>query len=297
MALNVDQLDQSSDVDAADASQLLARINFPFRTGKATATTMDKIEVIQRFLFDRRLPFSVPLGLLVDQQGQLATLYRGRMRIDVLLEHVKALEATPRSWRELSVPMVGRWYTEPARLNPRTLAKWFEEPYPDEAERFLLTSIALTASTRRTIGASPKLDFEVVEARRRLAVICDRQDRHREAALHCKEALAIDPHDEHLRYLLDRTLIQSGRSEEMLRLYQDALREDPSNVRLRYRLAIRLREVGRYDDAVARLSEVIERNPDFVDAHQLLGLIHGQLRQAERGGQFVSQRSRATARS
>ena len=67
----------------------------------------------------------------------------------------------------------------------------------------------------------------------------------------------------------------------MLRLYQEVLRRQPDNLRLRYRFAVRLREIQNYDDALEQLSGVIKQNPDFVDAHQLMGLLYGQLGKAE----------------
>ena len=176
LALNVDHLSQDTGQRATDVRQLLARIRYPYQSGLASAATIEKIEVVERFLFDRRFPFAVPLSLLLDRQGRLAAIYRGPVEIDTLLDHVSNLETSPRRWRDLSVPLAGRWYTEPEQVNPRTLAKWFEQRHPHDSERLLHMSLAHSAAQRQATGPTPHLDFEFVEAHRRLAVICERQE-------------------------------------------------------------------------------------------------------------------------
>ena len=173
LALNVDQLSAGGAADAADvaaAQKFLDGINFPYRSGRASGALLDKIQHLIGALFDSELPFAVPLGLLLDKDGNLLAVYRGPPPRDVLLFDARHADANEQQRRDLATPFVGRWYTQhpgrPALLE--LLANHFQADYPGEAAGYLELALpevddaAAKKSLRQRIAA---LYFYMASAR------------------------------------------------------------------------------------------------------------------------------------
>ena len=143
LALNVDQLSVEGAVEGAvdvtAAQKFLDDIKFPYRTGRASGALLDKIQHLIGALFDSEVPLAVPLGLLIDSEGNLLAVYRGPPPRDVLLFDARHADADEQQRRDMAAPFPGRWYTQhpgrPALLE--LLADHFQEDYPDEAVGYL----------------------------------------------------------------------------------------------------------------------------------------------------------------
>lgn len=83
---DLDVLVLSVDVDAPgpppsieQAAKLAA--TFPFPAGKLTAESLDKLDLVQKALFDRHVPLAVPVSFLLDTKQRTIAMYRGRRKV------------------------------------------------------------------------------------------------------------------------------------------------------------------------------------------------------------------------
>ena len=280
VALATDGLVETIETTEADALSASRAMALPFEVAMATAETLDKLEQVRRFLFDRQLPFSLPVSYLIDADGQLAVIYRGGVSVETLVGDVAALGQEPAARRDASVPLRGRWYTQPSEVNPRAFAKWFEEPFPDEAARLLDLNIRQRAAALEVAGASEQergwATFELVESHRRLAVIRSGDQRHAEAAEHCRAGLGFEPGDPHLRYLLVQSLRSSGAKAELREQLAAWVGEDPDDNQARLRLAEFELGEGRFAEAARLLERAVELAPEDVYGRVQYGLALAQ---------------------
>lgn len=68
----------------------------------------------QGAVFDRRIPPSVPFGILLDGRGQGVALYRGGIDLDLVLRDARELTGIDARTRwHLAPPLRGSWFTNP----------------------------------------------------------------------------------------------------------------------------------------------------------------------------------------
>ncbi|MCA9263919.1 MAG: ASPIC/UnbV domain-containing protein, partial [Planctomycetales bacterium] len=115
LALNVDQL--SGDDNGWDPPQhiqeTLRRTGFAGESGYATSVLVVGLELVHREFVELQKPLPVPCSFLVDSQGRLAVIYKGRVGIDELLGDVGHLAAAAEVRRDSAVPFAGRWASLP----------------------------------------------------------------------------------------------------------------------------------------------------------------------------------------
>ena len=141
LALSLDGLGSSDTTGPDDARQWLADMEFPFDAGMATMELLDKLELVDGYLFDRQLPFSVPASYLLDGAGGLAVIYRGRVDLEQLLLDIQRLQASPDEIRQQAAPFPGRFLGPSAAIDLPRWAGLFEGRYQQDYMRFLELAI------------------------------------------------------------------------------------------------------------------------------------------------------------
>ena len=121
LALSVDRLDDG-DADPLAARMMMDKLRLPFRWGFATRETVEKLQLVHDFLFGLERPLPVPTSFLIDDQSDLVSLYRGRVRPADVLRDVMRIKLTPHDRRDASVPFPGRWIGQPKTLHLAPLA-------------------------------------------------------------------------------------------------------------------------------------------------------------------------------
>ena len=136
LALSVDGLDENAETGPDDARRMIARLKFPFESGRATDELLAKVDVLQEVIFKRIAPMTVPTSLLLDRDGHLAVIFRGPVGVDTLLRAVEKLDVGADEMVDLSLPFSGRQYTYIPGLDLGLAAKAFKPHWPEDAARF-----------------------------------------------------------------------------------------------------------------------------------------------------------------
>ncbi len=112
LALSLDGLyDKRS--SPQDAAKLLDRLQFGLPAGTAGAGLLDTLQLVQDELFDRQLPLGLPCSFLIDAEGRLAAIYRGRLDVATVLDDVGRLALIGEERQPAALPFSGRWLALP----------------------------------------------------------------------------------------------------------------------------------------------------------------------------------------
>jgi tetratricopeptide (TPR) repeat protein len=242
VALAVDGLgDDDSRPEAAPA--LVQRLRFPFTAGRARPEFVQLMQGYHHILVVLTRPLPVPVSFLVDGEGRLCAIYKGRVGVDELLQDAQAAPETVEERLTWSACLPGRLL-------------------PDEG---------VTRSWQR---AEAKTRFLLAEA-------CAKARKLEDAAGHYGEVLEVIPElsRAHEKYAL--VLETLGRNDEALRHFQRAVELRPERASAHHNLASHHQRQGRLEDAVTGYRRAIERKPDDVEAHVKLGVVLAELKRYE----------------
>ena len=243
VAISVDGIAQDSQTTAAEAQDLLKKMKFPFRSGLATGELLDKVQIVQDILFARHQPVAVPLSLLLDHQGRLCFIYRGRVGVEQLLNDVAELNVSPRRRRDLAAPFPGRWYSAPYGMNLRAAALRFKNDYAEDTIGYLEMGIKQHEARRKRGEQSAQ----------ELAFLNDQQ-----AGIHNDLAVVLQ---------------SQGNLSQAINHYQRSVKIKPDHVEVRYNLALALTAQEKFDQAASHLRQLLQLRPEHAPAHNSLGYV------------------------
>ncbi len=257
LALNVDELDVP-DADArAAALGRLARLGYPFLSGRATVELVDRLELFHRALVELQRPLPVPTSFLLDAQGRVAVIYKGRVPLDELLADVRLLGATPAARRASAVPFPGRWASEPFPADPRPIVQALELRDEREASRRYLERCLAIASTSGSGDAGMVLRSVRLLGDRLLA-----DGEIAEAAGTFERLHTLAPRDGALHREAGIKLLLRGRAKEAAAHLARALESHPDDADLLYNLGLAELGLGRAGAARVHLEAALARKPD-----------------------------------
>jgi peroxiredoxin len=113
VALSVDAVTASNGQAGAD-EECLQRLKFPFRSGRADRSIVEKLQLLNDNIFELQAPLPIPSSFLVDRQGRVVAVFKGPVTAGELLTHAAKLRVrTTDEWREATLPFPGRWEMPP----------------------------------------------------------------------------------------------------------------------------------------------------------------------------------------
>ena len=116
IAMSVDSVTPEPRSTVRSERDLLERIAFPFRAGRADKAAVEKLQLLHDTLFELRSPLPIPTSFLIDRQGRVVAIYKGAVSTDQLLEDKQRLTAkTTEEWRTATLRFSGRWMMPPRR--------------------------------------------------------------------------------------------------------------------------------------------------------------------------------------
>jgi peroxiredoxin len=115
MAFSVDPITPNGDEAAAE--RILRKLDFPFQSGFASDVSIEKLQMVHDLQFDVFTKLPLPASFLLDQDGNLAVFYRGRLEVATLLRDLGELGAGDAARRNSAEQFDGQWFAPPRRLN------------------------------------------------------------------------------------------------------------------------------------------------------------------------------------
>ena len=89
--------------------RIVDEMHFPYTAGSATDKLLEYLDQLQHALHAGPTPLATPTSFLIDGDGKVAVVYRGRVDLDQVLEDLSLLDAEEDELRHLAVPFRGRW--------------------------------------------------------------------------------------------------------------------------------------------------------------------------------------------
>ena len=129
VALNIEKATSGDGPTAAKQQSILDKAGFKGTRGIATLSLLGKLNQTHLDAIYVRTDLPLPVSFLVDQDGLLRVVYKGKLDVDQLKKDLQTLDAKGRNGMALSVPFPGRWSEEHLDGNPifgraRVRARW-----------------------------------------------------------------------------------------------------------------------------------------------------------------------------
>lgn len=299
LALAVDQLDGS--VDTSAARKLAKRLGLPFTTGQAPIKLVSYLQMAHDGLITSSQPLPVPVSFLIDGNGRISVIYKGRLNIDDLAADTQHSQGTLRErfarsaavpGRTLPVPTVARrrnqfearyrfttylqqrGYAQAAAAENQELIKMFPEnagPHNNLGISYISQKkLALAeASFREALRVQP----DHARAHTNLATLLTEQGKTGEAAGHLEQAIKSNPREEKNYKMLSHLLIELRRWPEAQACLEKALVENPHSANFHAHLGYALAQQGQFPRAVTHLEHALKIQPDHRDAQRNLTVV------------------------
>ena len=271
LALNVDDLDkQAGDRDAVEA--VLKQMNFPFATGWATESLLQRLNTFQQAMLDRWQPLPVPSSFLIDRSGRVVAIYKGPLGVKQLLDDVKLLSATPEQRRTAGLPFAGKWLTETPTAEPlRISARFVDSDDVPAAIDYLRRYCELVGDERTDRARSRQLgDVFYVLA----ILLSSDQTRHAEALSTFAKAADRSGDDFRIRSDWGELLLKKKRYAEAVVQFRHALRIKPGDGRTLHRLIGALIATRNFKEAARYLSWMARELPNNAHIQFQLGEVY-----------------------
>lgn len=225
IALGTDHLDPTADTDP---TALLKSIRFPFPSHQPTAASVRMLDFFQRAQLDRWLPLPVPSSFLVDKNGDVAVIYKGRVNTATLIADLSLLDTPRASRRSLATPFAGIWNTgnpapDPARVSTLLLDYNLAPEAIAYLDRF-------TKSTSAKLQSKPSLASTYVS----LGNLHASQQQFPRAITALHQARTIDPTNNRIR---------------------------PDLARAHFAYALKLQSAGDFTRAIGQFKQTLGNNP------------------------------------
>ena len=122
------EIDRGLTADRMSAAGRNAVANFDIRSmrradiyvnpnGTSFDPTIEKLQMVHDLQFDIFTELPLPASFLLDQNGNLAVFYRGRLEIASLLRDLGELSSDDAARRNSAEQFDGQWFAPPRRLN------------------------------------------------------------------------------------------------------------------------------------------------------------------------------------
>jgi peroxiredoxin len=115
MAFSVDPITPNGNEAAAE--RILRKLDFPFQSAFTSDVSIEKLQMVHDLQFDVFTELPLPASFLLDQDGNLAVFYRGRLEVATLLRDLGLLGADDLARRNSAEQFDGQWFAPPRRLN------------------------------------------------------------------------------------------------------------------------------------------------------------------------------------
>jgi len=265
VALSVDGLGDDRS-NPQTARKLCTQLKLPFTTGQAAADFVQLMTGYHQMLVAVKRQLPVPTSFLVDRQGRLSVIYKGRLDVDQMLTDAQeAPQTLPERWvRAAGLP--GRTIDHLA-LN-RSLRR-------AQANTLCAVGNAL-AKGGRFADATPYFraaletepDFGL--ARQGFAQVLQFTEQYAEAAVQYEKAIEQQPKQAFLSFQLANVRVLQEELDDAIASFGAAIRKNPDYWEAYVGRANAFIKLNRSSEAISDLQKALTINPGLDAERQLL---------------------------
>ena len=260
LALSVDGLSKEHTQTMVAARQTVEQLGGSFLTGQATADLVNVLEIVHRANVERQRPLPVPSSVLIDRDGKVAAIYKGRVLTEQLIRDVRTLNAPLEVQRAAAVPFAGRWQSPPAAADPRMiLARMVAAGQSDYALAYVNKILG-----QRDHGLLKTLVVDLHQLHGNL--LWDR-GQTTQAATEFAKLLTVAPEAVERHREIGQRLMLNGLTRQALPHLQLAARQSPKDVELHLNVAMQSMQFGEFDAAIKHFRHVLKLKPEAALVH------------------------------
>jgi tetratricopeptide (TPR) repeat protein len=113
-------------------------LSLPFKSNSITLEGIRALDLFQKAILDRWVDLPVPSSFLIDENNDVAVIYKGRVSLGQLLNDLRILSAPKDSWRVSAVPFPGHFISKLPEPDPtRVSSQFLDANEPSNALSYL----------------------------------------------------------------------------------------------------------------------------------------------------------------
>ena len=297
IALAVDGLDEGGS-SAPDAEKMAKLLKLPFTNGRATIELVGYLQSVHDYQITGAETLPVPVSFLIDGDGKVSVIYKGRLEPDDVKADINHSQGTPLERFARSAPLPGRTLPIPTVSRHRNqyeaqyrFATFLQQRGYTALARSenlsLIESFPKNAGPHNNLGISyiRNKEFDLAEAsfREALGIRPDHGKAHAnlgtllaqkgqtaEAINHFQQAISSDPQDKKSLSILGRLLLKLERWPEAQATLEKSLTIDPNSANIHVNLGFALAKQRQLPQAVIHLEKALKLQPGHPDAQRNL---------------------------
>ena len=265
VAASVDGL-EGDGTDSVAATALLKKIDFPFGVITASENLVSTLQDYHDASVGLQRPLPLPSSFLIDEDGRLAVIYKGPLRVDDLLADIHHSKGTrTERWRR-SAPLEGRTIEHEVVAQTETMLEASAQFHlASQAMEDDLDDVALIHG-REALRHNP--DFGL--AHRLLGDLYLRKNNWSDVAVHFERAKSIIASDPARQYSLGLAYWHLNNLAEAQEHFAEAVRLAPDHPAARFELALVHAQRGDAAAAVREYRQALQARPGHVDGRNNL---------------------------
>ncbi len=276
IALNVESATGESGPSVAAMNQILDEIGFEGERGIASQALISMLNDRHLDSIYVRYELPLPVSFLVDEEGMLRVVYKGRLDVEQLKKDVATLDAIGRDSMALAMPFPGRWSEEVLNGDPVQVAKvHIENGNPKDAREFLewyLENYEPPEETRNdSVVQSQRIQYGALYYQ--LGRVAYFEKDMQTAFEHSKTALRYNPNSVEAMLAIVSHLSASGDYEEAKPYIRSALELAGGNARVEYQAGVVASGLGSPAAAIKHYQTALAANPKMIAAANNLAWI------------------------
>ena len=239
LAVNIEDLEKDASGRATLVQRFLKKNRLLFRAGLGTSDLVEVLDVVQRTILGRQKSLPIPSSFLLDKNGDLIAIYKGRFEFQQMLADANAVGKAGTNDRDAALPFPGRWYVHPFAPDLFALPeKLLEASNEDAVFNYLQQHLGLGLARQGVNEDGSVLGATQIESRDRNA-----------GRLYQK---------------VGNRFAQKKRFKPAAEAFESALVFDPESYEIREKLAVTLQAQGADAKALIHLEELQRRRPGQV---------------------------------
>ena len=283
---------------------LLAKIREPSIALRFEEKTLAGWNILFRHLFNHRRDLVVPTSFLLDENGRVVKVYRGKTDPARYIEDLGRIPRNDAMRIQRALPFPGRYLYPGFQRDLLELGNAYsEEGLPLQARAIFKTTIesqagnidslfnyAISSAQAGQEAEARKIYLEILkkrpdfdDARNNLGILDARAGRFDSARKYFESVLRNNPAHTEAALNLANTWLQEESFETAVEIYREALEHDVESATLRRMLGFALFRKGDVDGSIGAHEDAIRLDPLDLDAYRNLAIIlntSGDYRQA-----------------